>query len=109
MICSLALDALFKHFAVQLCGLSRGEDYVLGIVKDVVLQHKKIEKRSGEVTQPESAPKWSRTGFFNALDAFIEEGPPMSSLAKTNRELDIIIDAYLKMPVVSQDADPLGF
>ena len=28
MICSLALDPRFKQLAVQLCGLSRGEDYV---------------------------------------------------------------------------------
>ena len=32
MICSLALDPRFKQFAVQLCGLSRGEDYVWGVV-----------------------------------------------------------------------------
>ena len=109
MVCSLALDPWFKHFAVQLCGLSRGEDYVWGVVKDAVLRHKKFEKRNVEVTQSGSAPKRPRTGFFNALHEFIEEGPPMSSIADSNHELDTAIDAYRKMPVLSQDADPLGF
>ena len=48
MVCSLALDPRFKHFAVQLCGLSRGEDYVWGVVKDAALHHKKFEKGSSE-------------------------------------------------------------
>ena len=63
MVCSLALDPRFKHFAVQLCGLSRGEDYVCGVVKDAVLRHKNFEKNV-EVTQSGSAPKRPRTGFF---------------------------------------------
>ena len=98
----------FKHFAVQSCGLSRGEDHVWGVVKDAVSRHKKFEKKNVEVTQSESAPKQPRTGFFNALHEFIE-GPPMSSIANSNHELDMAIDAYRKMPVLSQDADPLGF
>ncbi len=55
MVCSLALDPRFKHFAVQLCGLPRGENYVWGVVKDAALRHRKFEKRSDEVPPP--APK----------------------------------------------------
>jgi hypothetical protein len=33
----------------------------------------------------------------------------MSSIADSNNYLDIAIDAYKKMPVLSQDGDPLGF
>ena len=55
MVCSLALDPRFKHFAVQLCGLSRGEDCVWGDGKDAALRHRKFEKRSDEVPPP--APK----------------------------------------------------
>ena len=84
MVCSLELDPQFKHFAVLLCGLSRGEDHVWGVVKDAVSHHKKFEKKNVEVTQSESAPKRPRTGFFNALHEFIEEGPPMSSIADSN-------------------------
>ena len=94
MVCSLALDPRFKHFAVQLCGLSRGEDYVWGVVKDAALRHRKFEKRSDEVPPP--ALKRPRTGFFDALHEFIEEGPPMSSIADTDstHELDVAISNH---------------
>ncbi len=111
MVCSLALDPRFKHFPVQLCGLSRGEDYVWGVVKDAALRHIKFEKRSDEVPPP--APTRPRTGFFNALHEFIEEGPLMSSIADTDSdstyELDVAIESYRKLPVLPQEADPLGF
>ena len=41
IICSLALDPRFKKFAVQLCCLSRGEEYVWGVVRDAVVRHKR--------------------------------------------------------------------
>ena len=49
MICSLALDPRFKQLAVQLCGLSRGEDYVWGVVKDAALRHRKFESGHDEI------------------------------------------------------------
>ena len=111
MVCSLALDQRFKHFALQLCGLSRGEDYVWGVVKDAALRHRKFEKGSEEIAQ--TAPKRPKTGFFSALQEFIQDGPPMSHgsscQSPSNHDLDMSIDAYRKMPVLPQDADPLVF
>ena len=57
------------------------------------------------MTQP--PPKRPRTGFFNALQEFIEEGPPISSNTNSTNELDAAIDAYRKMPALPQEADPL--
>ena len=107
MICSLALDPRFKQLAVQLCGLSRGEDYVWGVVKDAALRHRKFESGHDEITC--TAPKKQKTGFFSALHQFIADGPPMSSSTETHEDLDASIDTYRKMPVLSQDADPLDF
>ena len=59
------------------------------------------------MTQP--PPKRPRTGFFNALQEFIEEGPPISSNTDSTNELDAAIDAYRKMPALPQEADPLVF
>ena len=96
MVCSLALDPRFKHFALQLCGLSRGEDYVWGVVKDAALCHRKFEKGSEEIAQ--TAPKRPKTGFFSALQEFIQDGPPMShgssGQSPSNHDLDMAIDAY---------------
>jgi hypothetical protein len=107
MVCSLALDPRFKYFALQLGGLSHGEDYVWGVVNDAALSHRKFERSSEEVAPP--APRRPRTGFFNALHEFIEEESPMSSIAVSTHKLDAAIDAYRNIPVLPQDADPLGF
>ncbi len=82
-----------------------------GVVKDAALRHRKFEKRSDEVPCPPPAPKRPRTGFFDALHEFIEERPPISSIADTGstHELDLAIESYRKLPVLPQDADPLGF
>jgi hypothetical protein len=94
-----AHDARLSILQVQLCGLSRGEDYVWGVVKDEALRHRKFEKDSTEEVVEPTASKRPRTGFFNALHAFIEEGPPLSSIAKSQASdsthaLDAAIDAY---------------
>jgi hypothetical protein len=80
---------------------------VWGLIKDSALRHRKFERSSEEVALP--APKRPRTGFFNALYEFIDKGHMMSSIADTTYELDETIDAYRKMPVLPQDAHPLGF
>ena len=58
MIYSIALDPRFKKYAVQLCSLSRGEEYVWGVVKDTATRHKRFEKVSAadpvEVEVPDS-------------------------------------------------------
>ena len=113
MICSLALDPRFKNFAVQLCGLSRGEAYVWGVVKDSAIRHKRYERvasESEEVVQP--SPKRVKSGFFSAFEAFVNEGPPASSSQHSSSEsnsIDVAIETYRQMPVLSQDADPLRF
>jgi hypothetical protein len=88
---------------------SKPEEPIQNSFHTLKLRHRKFEKRSDEVPTP--APKRPRTGFFDALPEFIEEGPPMSSIADTDstHELDVAIESYRKMPVLPQDADPLGF
>jgi hypothetical protein len=54
------LDDRLKHFAVQLCGLSRGEDYVWDVVKDAALRYRSFDKSSEEATRHQS-------GILNAL------------------------------------------
>jgi hypothetical protein len=98
-----------QAFCSTVVWLSRGEDHVWGVVKDAVSRHKKFEKRNVEAIQSDSAPKRSRTGFFNAFHEFIEGRPPMSSIADSNHELYTAIDAYRKLPGLSQEADLLGF
>ena len=66
MICSLALDPRFKKFAVKLCGLSRGEEYVWGVVKDAANRHKRFERVSAPVSTAEDevvqqSPKRARS------------------------------------------------
>ena len=63
MICSLALDPRFKQFAVQLCGLSRGEDYVWGVVAPLKVrmmnshaQHQRDQKLAFSVLFIDSLP-----------------------------------------------------
>ena len=72
MICSLALDPRFKQFAVQLCGLSRGEDYVWGVVKDAALRHRKFESGHDEITC--TAPKRPKTGLVQRPKTGLVQG-----------------------------------
>ena len=44
MICSLAMDPRFKRFPVQLCALSRSEEYAWFVVKEMAMCHLKFEK-----------------------------------------------------------------
>ena len=66
------LDLQFKQFAVHLCGLSRGEDYLWGVVKDAALSHRKFESGHDEITC--TAPKRPKTVFFSAFHQFIADG-----------------------------------
>ena len=72
MICSLALDPRFKQFAVQLCGLSRGEDCVWGVVKDAALRHRKFESGHDEITC--TAPKRPKTGLVQRPKTGLVQG-----------------------------------
>jgi hypothetical protein len=50
---------------------------------------------------------------WNSVQEFIQDRPPMShgssGQSSTNHDLDMAIDAYRKMPVLPQYADPLVF
>ena len=70
--CSLALDPRFKQLAVQLCGLSRGEDYVWGVVKDAALRHRKFESGHDEITC--TAPKRPKTGLVQRPKTGLVQG-----------------------------------
>jgi hypothetical protein len=113
MICSLALDARFKIFAVQLCGLSRGKEYICGVaIRNTcfgkVRAAETIPVRGGRCSP--SPPKRIKTGFFSSLSAFVYEGTPAPSsslqhdpLRYDQRILEVAIETYRQMPLLSRD------
>ena len=110
MICSLAMDPRFKRFAVQLCPLSRSEEYVWFVVKEMAMRHLKFEKQSDSL-ELQSPEKRQKTSMFAELEEFIEEGPIVgsSSVHCSSSSLDTALEAYKRMPALSQDSDPLLF
>jgi hypothetical protein len=120
MICSLPLDPRFKKYAVQLRGLSRGEECVWGVVKDSATRHKRFEKAcaadhvEAEVSVFQSPPKRIKTGFVSSSSALMDEGAPASSSSPdpsrdSQRMPEVAIKTYREMLLLSQDADPLQF
>ena len=61
------------------------------------------DERHYEITC--TAPKRPKTGV--SVLYISADGPPVSSSTETHEELDASIDTYRKMPVLSQDGDPL--
>jgi hypothetical protein len=57
MISSLAMDPRFKRFAVQLCPLSRSEEYVWFVVKEMAMRHLKFEKQSDSLEVQSQGPR----------------------------------------------------
>ena len=87
-------------------------------MKDSARRHKKFERADASVSAIEliqPSPKRAKTGFFNAFEEFVNEGPPAPSgsqavpAASDSMGLDVAIETYRQMPVLSQDADPLRF
>ena len=65
---------------------------------------------SEEVVQ--QSPKRDKSGFFSAFEAFVNEGPPVDSSQHSSSDshsIDVAIETYRQMSVLSQDADSLCF